>query len=323
MVRGQRSRGWCFTVFGYDEEDELAFKRELELSDGLLQFGLYGRELCPDTGRRHLQGYVYTRRKVVRDRLSELLGGHFDGAHWEAAKGSPQANIKYCSKGGDSVTFGDCPNQGRRVDLLDIKSRIDGGSTSGDIAREHFGTWVVYRRSFEAYETLVSVPQLRPWLKVVVLYGPAGTGKTRCCWDLAKQAGKDLYIAQDSTLRWFDGYEQQQYALLDDYRGDGDFAFLLRLLDVYPLRVPIKGGFRQWVPTTIFITSNLEAEYWHPQGTWAALQRRLDLVLDFEQYGDEDYDTVLRLVGDATRNCPGRISEPPSPTGGDTAIVLD
>lgn len=32
------------------------------------------------------------------------------------------------------------------------------------------------------------------------------------------------------------------------------FNFLLRLMDIYPLEVPVKNGFKTWKPKTLFIT---------------------------------------------------------------------
>lgn len=34
-----------------------------------------------------------------------------------------------------------------------------------------------------------------------------------------------------------------------------EFSWLLRLLDIYPLRVPVKGSFVNWCPSFIFVTS--------------------------------------------------------------------
>lgn len=57
-------------------------------------------------------------------------------------------------------------------------------------------------------------------------------------------------------MKWFDGFDGQEAAVIDDFRGDFcTFHFLLRLLDRYPLKVAIKGGFMEWTPSRIFITS--------------------------------------------------------------------
>lgn len=77
---------------------------------------------------------------------------------------------------------------------------------------------------------------------------------------------------------WFDGYEGQENVLFDDFHG-GVFKlpYLLKLLDRYPMRVPVKGGFVQWKPRRIFITSNIDPDLWFSNANRehvAALNRR-------------------------------------------------
>ncbi len=56
-------------------------------------------------------------------------------------------------------------------------------------------------------------------------------------------------------LRWFDGYDGHECAILDDFRPEWcKLSFLLRILDRYPMAVEVKGGMRQWKPKTIYIT---------------------------------------------------------------------
>jgi len=121
---------------------------------------------------------------------------------------------------------------------------------------------------------------------VFVLVGTAGSGKTR----LVFQKCPSLWIAPDPSLKWFDGYGGEEDVLLDDYRGGADDAFLLRVLDRYPLTVPIKGGFVVWKPTRIFITSNDEPPFGHFRISAAVLRRirstrRIDTQLDFDDDG--------------------------------------
>lgn len=55
---------------------------------------------------------------------------------------------------------------------------------------------------------------------------------------------------------WFDGYVGQPVVILDDFRPWWcQFSFLLRLLDRYPIQVQVKGGFVNFIPETIIITT--------------------------------------------------------------------
>lgn len=55
---------------------------------------------------------------------------------------------------------------------------------------------------------------------------------------------------------WFDGYDQQEVMIMDDFRTSWfKFGFLLRLLDVYPFMVEVKGGSAEFNTNTIYITA--------------------------------------------------------------------
>jgi hypothetical protein len=63
-------------------------------------------------------------------------------------------------------------------------------------------------------------------------------------------------MLNDSTLKWFDGYDGQPWVIIDDFRSKGvNFAWLLRVTDRYPLDVPVKGTFVRWTPSTIIFTT--------------------------------------------------------------------
>lgn len=166
--------------------------------------------------------------------------------------------------------------QGKRSDLDAIKKEIQEGATEEDIADSHFGLWVVYRRSFQRYATLLAVN--RSWKPVTHVYwGKTGTGKTRFVMDQIMDS--DFFIPGD--YNWFDGYVGQRIVILDDYRGEYKIQLLLKLLDRYPMSVPIKGGFVNWAPKKVYITSNIHPKCWYPNAdafSMAAMIRRFDRV---------------------------------------------
>lgn len=85
---------------------------------------------------------------------------------------------------------------------------------------------------------------------------------------------------------WFDGYEGQDDVLMDDYQCSMlDREFFLRLLDRYPMQVPVKGGFVEWRPKRIIITSNHNPIDWYASEQNicdAAVQRRFDGIFEFK-----------------------------------------
>lgn len=94
------TRGWCFTLNNYTEDQ---FKYLLEIKSKYL---IVGREIAPETGTPHLQGYIYFSSSKSFKNAKRLFP---DRVHLEAAKGTPEQNKIYCSKGGDFKEIGSIP----------------------------------------------------------------------------------------------------------------------------------------------------------------------------------------------------------------------
>lgn len=254
--RNSRSKYWCFTLNQPTIAEEEALKA-CARSD-VASYFIYGRERG-ESGTYHFQGYVEFVNRVRLTAVKKIPG--FNRSHLEQRRGSGKEASEYCKKDGDFVEFGTptANTQGRRNDLESIKQRLDDGASSRDISDEFFSRWVVYRRSFEAYTELRNEPRHRPGLKVIVLRGESGTGKSS--YVFSRHPG--CWISTNPILRWFDGYSGQTVACIDDFNGETPFRFLLRLLDIYPIRVEIKGGHVAWNPETIFITTNRPITEWY------------------------------------------------------------
>lgn len=81
---------------------------------------------------------------------------------------------------------------------------------------------------------------------------------------------------------WFDGYDGEESILFDDFVGGPPVTLMLQILDIYPLRVEVKGGTVQAKWVRVYITSNLEVREWWDGSMYpehrAALERRLTRV---------------------------------------------
>jgi len=96
----KRARGYCFTWNNWGPE-AIATLDSLEA-----RYLCYGKEIAPDTGTPHLQGYLYWENgKTFSATRKKLLG-----AHVSIALGTPDQNRTYCSKAGDFVEFGVLPS---------------------------------------------------------------------------------------------------------------------------------------------------------------------------------------------------------------------
>lgn len=281
----QQGKYWCFTLNNYTDDDEVLLGGFVEC--GWATYLVYGREVG-DSGTPHLQGYVELPKRLRGSQLKERLGGR---VHLERRRGTAEEASEYCEKEGDSLSFGvlSVPEHGRRTDLESIRLRIDAGDSQLQIAEGDFSQWCYHRKSFEAYRSLRTPPVLRPELKVIVLKGLPGTGKTRYCY----ATYPDLYRSASPDLKWFDGYQGEKVVLFDDYRGGADEGFLLQLLDIYPLQVPVKGGFVRFAPDIIFLTSNLDIIQAHP-AIAAPLTRRITKTIVFDNpLSVEDVEALI------------------------------
>lgn len=277
MVAGQ-SRRWCFTLNNYSDSDEADLASRVSHD---IQFLYYGREVGEE-GTRHLQGYLELFRKKRMGGVKKIKG--LSRAHIEIARGTQSENIRYCGKGGVVVRLGDAMEEvsgGSRKRLGLVKAQLDSGKSMQEVADGDFSLWCQYRRSFYAYQQL-SLSGRRWKSFTVVLYGPTGTGKTRFVHEMCQ--GDTLWTWGGDGM-WFDGYCGQRVCLFDDFDGAHgteksriSYRRLLRLLDRYPERVPIKGGYVEWCPRKIYITTNLDPSDWYPQEDYAPLERRLNLI---------------------------------------------
>ena len=83
---------WCSALFDY------TFDQVKTLFEPHVRKAIFAKEVCPKTGRDHLQCYFDFGKKI---RPSEKFRGH--KIHWIACKGTEEQNEKYCMKDGNQV----------------------------------------------------------------------------------------------------------------------------------------------------------------------------------------------------------------------------
>lgn len=271
-MSGRRFRNVVFTSFADDIAGNLEEKKDW------ISYCIYQREECPETKRHHWQGYLELSGQKSFRQLKVLLG---DSAHIEPRRGSAYDAAEYCRKldsaiPGTQVEWGEISNPGKRSDLKECMEMVMRGAADSEIIERFPGTWCRNHKGLTAARTVKirsSVPAWRE-VKVIVMYGPTGTGKTRACY----QKDPDLYslpIPANNSL-WFDGYRGERTLLLDDFTGWIKHAFLLRILDGYKIDLPVKGGFVSAAWTQVFITSNRHPSEWYSKhGLRPELIRRI------------------------------------------------
>lgn len=284
-------RNWVFTLHATPDDAERWY-RNLNEAPELAPEALYDRasmifmmfqlEKCPSTGQLHLQGFFCLKKKVRLTQAKKLLDRNT--VHLEPMRGRVIDNEIYCGKEDTRVNgpwiFGQAPeSQGKRSDLKEAADQIKNGSSLRDIADRYPHTYTTFGRGLQNLQhTLDSCPKWRT-LKVVWIYGPTGSGKTRMVMDSVADY-RSIFIVH-SKGKWWDGYTGEHCILFDDFYGNIECSTMLRYLDGHPLRVPIKGGFVYAKWTRVYITSNIEptAIYKNvPDDVKAAFLRRINKV---------------------------------------------
>lgn len=251
------AKHWCFTLNNPSDNEQQSLDQlgSSQMGTASIVYLVYGKE-TGENGTFHLQGFIsFSKRKSLRQ-LKKII----PRAHLEIAKGTPEQAATYCKKDGDYQEFGQLPGgRGKRTDLESLWHDLKDGKSAQEVANKFPSLYIRYRRNI-----LASIRDHQPgrsWeTNVIVLWGPTGTGKTRYVYD--QHPIESIYTHPGAE--WFDGYEGQEIALFDDYNGsEFKLTYLLKLLDRYQMRVPVKGDYVQWAPKTIYFTSNRDPNEWY------------------------------------------------------------
>ncbi len=280
-------RNICLTIFKYSKDTFPQSDFE-----SIFSYCIYQEESCPKTGKPHIQFYgELSKRKSLRQ-IKKFFNDQT--VHIEERFGTQKQCIEYCSKEetriGEVKEHGSPREQGRRTDLNYIRDMVKSGHTIENIVDS------MERISYQAVKLAITLKTVysRPRTEkpvVIWIYGATGIGKTRYVYEHFK----DIYTKNMS--KWWDGYEQQQTILIDDYRKDlCKFHELLTLTDRYTCQREVKCGSVQINSKYIIFTSPkgpLETWEYRTNEDLLQLKRRIDYIIDMES---ENIDEILPLM---------------------------
>lgn len=249
------ARSWTYTLNHYDDE-EIETLKLLECTRHRC-----GKEIGVE-GTPHLQGIICFTKTYRLAGLKKIL----PRAHWEPTKSVEHA-LNYCAKG-VVIIDKNTREQGKRNDIDDaIKTLKEQGIEA--VKEDHPLVYLKYQQKLNSLLNMKPPPYRE--VEVILITGPPGTGKSR----RAREIDPELYSVPLGHKVWFDGYVNEQTILLDDFEGEMTYTNLLRLLDVYPIQLEIKGGFVWNMYTRVIITSNKSPDAWYPHRDISALKRRI------------------------------------------------
>lgn len=270
---------------------------------------IFQEEIGGNTERQHYQGFIRMKNAWSRQDMINLFHTYTSHRRTSFRKSDfPSEAVEYCRKGETRLSpegtweFGDLDfPQGKRSDLLQIKEKIsEPGWKHADLYNCHFSSSVRYMNGIEkAAFYLAKAQQKERDVRVHWLWGKAGSGKSRTA-----RAGltiNDYYAcpAPQGGRIWWDGMEGENVLIIEEFNQNTmSIEELLRILDRYPLMLPVKGAHTWANWTKVYITSQFHYSTVYPfasEDQCAALRRRITSETHF------DANTVLERDPEDTR----------------------
>lgn len=232
-------------------------------SKHLIVYGLIGIERGGTTNNLHMQGFIQGTQKTGDVWWSKkcadfvLIRGHV-----ETRKGTVEQAISYIKEpeqhGKPPSKWIEVGKPEPRTGGIPFRVLVDQIKTKklsfNELKESLTADYLLHERKFNTLQKLVEVPRVLE-KKVYWLYGKTGTGKTETAYKMGTRELEHPYFwIYGETLQAYNG---ERTLVLDDFRGELPYSFLLRLLDKYPMRISIKfGEARLLMADTIFITSD-------------------------------------------------------------------
>lgn len=171
----------CWTLHDYTDEHI----RALGALGDRATYCVWGKEVCPDTERKHLQGYTEFKSNIRWTVLNKLLGNTKKGdsqawAHCEARKGTAQEAADYCKKDGDWTEFGtlsEPKQQGKRTDLETVRRELKSEKPFNQVADENFSTFMRHGKMMREFRLMHCIKRNKHTL-CLVLWGDSKVGKS-------------------------------------------------------------------------------------------------------------------------------------------------
>lgn len=268
-------KSWVFTINNYTDDDVNQVKALP------CQRMTCGYEVGK-SGTPHLQGAVTFKQTHRKGVVCKLLGGRA----WVKKMGGTWEDQEYTVKEGRVCRLFECSQQGNRTDLEQFRDAIKRKCDDEELFEKHLECVAKYPRLESRLRRYYAGKQSGHFrqLEVVVLWGKAGTGKTRAAFEDGA-----FLVPKSENYKWWNGYEGQRTICLNDFYGDMKWTKFLDILDGYPMQVEVKGDMVHAEWTKVYITSNVHPSQWYVRGRVGdttemthELARRLSKIEEFK-----------------------------------------
>lgn len=247
--------------------------KELVPKRSLYSFVAFQEEKGEETGKLHLQGMFYSRKKTMT--WSSLKNAFTDKMHFEARrdqKEDSKAAYMYCCKpnifhptdttwvgnechGGHTDRrweAGQKPFQGGRSDIGVMCTAIVSGKlkSADEVMKAHPSTWLRCYKGVEKMLEMVNKPKTYSFdedehkkVNLYWFYGKAGSGKSKAARRYAGSLGTTVHFQDPAMDNWYEGYNGEKLIFFDDMdTTKANLKNFLRMTDEYERPLVQKKG---------------------------------------------------------------------------------
>lgn len=296
IQRQKQSKEWFGTWFEdyspYTEETLAKFK-----------YLVIKKGITPETNKQHWHGIAVFEDSKRGSAVAKLFG-NTRNVHIGTVRNMERAD-KYLMEHEELVLEHSEPvvakknlagkevTQGGRTDLYQIYDELKQEKTMYQILDAHPATFIRMGRHIAFAKAFLDKERRFEdrKIKVLVLIGEPGSGKTRGVLEHYGRRNVYKFVDTGVATAWFDGYDGEKVLLLDDFYGGIKYNYLLNLLDRYALRLDVKGSTTYAAWETVVITSNAEINTWYTSVPHTiALERRIDVTWKMSDFGKCEWE---------------------------------
>ena len=279
-----RNRAWTFTC-NYktceciNDNDLESLLKKLE---GIRYFK-FSLEKGEKNETLHRHGFLYFQNYVNFHSIQEVL----NLCHIEPIKGDYKSYFEYLektpNKGFKSIEWGNPPSQGKRTDLAEIMAMSKALVPLNDIRDTFPAQFIRNRTNIEkTHYDILTEKYMKTFrnMNVIYMFGKTGTGKTSY---VLKKYNYEVFRVTNYKHP-FDGYQDEQVILFEEFRDSIPISEMLNYLDGHPTKLKARYQDRVACYTKVYIISNwsfctlYKKEQKSDKNTYDAFKRRIHFI---------------------------------------------